>query len=297
MGAPGLIGVVTLSPAVDVTYHLASAHLGEVNRVETVTKAPGGKGLNVARVLKKLGSSAVLHAPLGGASGLWIKDQLATLEVELIATNIAAETRSAVAIVAQETSVFNEPASAITETELVDLESTLASYEFVVVTGSVPTSVSVERFGKLLESIKQKSKLLLVDTTGDYLIAASKHADYLKPNLEELLAATGLPREQAIAKLQEHGARVILSLGDQGALLHSDKRLGFRAPSQQGNPTGAGDALTAGFVSVLAGNEHASELDAFRFGCALSAASVRSPIAGDFSEQALTELLTEIEEA
>ncbi|MDG2497814.1 MAG: PfkB family carbohydrate kinase [Aquiluna sp.] len=297
MGAANLIGVITLSPAVDITYGLETVRLGQVNRVQQVTRSPGGKGLNVARVLKKLGADAVLHAPLGGASGAWIRERLEELQVNLVETEIQAETRSAVAVVGKEVSVFNEPATPISESELERLEGTLDTVSIAVVTGSVPASVTVDRFSKFLGKIKQKSEILVVDTTGEYLIAASKHADYLKPNLEELLAATALTEGPAIAMLRQQGSRVILSLGEQGVVLHSQQRVGFRAPKQQGNPTGAGDALTAGFVSTLARLGPASESESLRFACALSAASILSPVAGDFSPELVTKLLAEVEEA
>jgi tagatose 6-phosphate kinase len=90
---------------------------------------------------------------------------------------------------------------------------------------------------------------------------------------------------------------VILSMAQDGVALYGTQTTTARAPMQIGNPTGAGDALVAGFSSVLAttGPDPDSEIAALRFGCALSAASVRSPIAGKFDEQDLSDLLNQIE--
>lgn len=286
-----MISVFTLSPAIDITYQVANATLGEVNRVQKVIRTAGGKGLNVARLLTKLETNITLHAPLGGNSGLWIKNQLEQLSVNCAITEIANETRSALAIVSDTTTVFNEAATEVTESELQQMLSGVSQSDVIVVTGSIPKSVSVSRFGELLKGLKLKTKNLVVDTSGEYLVVASEHADYLKPNLEELLEATGKPKPEAIEFIRSHGAKLILSLGEAGVELHSDHITKAIAPRQLGNPTGAGDALTSGFVAKLQN----SETEALKFGCALSAASVKNPIAGDFNKSDLDELIELVE--
>ena len=281
-----MISVVCLSPAIDVTYRVEKVVLGESNRVLEVQKRPGGKGVNVARVLQQLGASPRLHIPLGGANGAWIISELQKLGVETQVVPIAAETRSALAVVSEEVTVFNEPAAAISEAELASLEGDLERSEVMIVSGSIPSSISPERFGEFLALCKTKTDQLIVDTSGEYLITAAKDATYLKPNAWELLQATGLPLNEAVEKIRKHGAKVILSLGEDGVELHSDEVISAKAQAQVGNPTGAGDAMVAGFAYKL----NVSEKTALEFGCALSAASVRSEVAGEFDQDDLTEI-------
>ena len=292
-----MIGVVCLSPAIDVTYQVNNPVLGEVNRIDSIARRPGGKGLNVARILKQLGANPVLYAPLGGDSGEWIKQELEKLEIQSVITPIAATTRQAITIFSDEVTVFNEPASEVREEELAFLAESVGRFQVLVVSGSIPKSISPPAFTAFLQNLDSKCDQLVVDTSGEHLIAASQVADYLKPNLEELLAATGLTKDEALEEIRKHGAKVILSLAEDGVALYGAQTTVVRAPLQIGNPTGAGDALVAGFSSVLAttGQDPDSEIAALRFGCALSAASVRSPIAGEFDDQDLSDLLNQIE--
>jgi len=292
-----VIGVVCLSPAIDVTYQVNNPVLGEVNRIDSIARRPGGKGLNVARILKQLGANPVLCAPLGGDSGDWIRQELEKLEIQSVITPIAATTRQAITIFSDEVTVFNEPASEVTDRELDLLGESVGHFQVLVVSGSIPKSISPSAFAAFLQRLGQNCDQLVVDTSGEHLIAASQVADYLKPNLEELLAATGLTKESALEEIGKHGAKVILSMAEDGVALHGTQTTIARAPMQTGNPTGAGDALVAGFSSVLAttGQDPDSEIAALRFGCALSAASVRSPIAGEFDDQDLSDLLNQIE--
>ena len=292
-----MIGVVCLSPAIDVTYQVNNPVLGEVNRIDSIARRPGGKGLNVARILKQLGANPVLYAPLGGDSGDWIRQELEKLEIQSVITPIAATTRQAITIFSDEVTVFNEPASEVTDRELDLLGESVGHFQVLVVSGSIPKSISPSAFAAFLRGLDSRCDQLVVDTSGEHLIAASQVADYLKPNLEELLAATGLTKESALEEIGKHGAKVILSMAEDGVALHGTQTTIARAPMQTGNPTGAGDALVAGFSSVLAttGPHPDSEIAALRFGCALSAASVRSPIAGEFDDQDLSDLLNQIE--
>ena len=285
-----MISVICLSPAVDITYRVDSPVLGESNRVTKVLKRPGGKGVNVARGLQQLGANPKLHLPLGGTNGAWIRTALESSHIDLQSTEISSETRSALAVVSEEVTVFNEPAAVISEAELASLEGDLERSEIMIVSGSIPNSISPERFGKFLALCKTKTDQLIVDTSGEYLITAAKDATYLKPNAWELLQATGLPLNEAVEKIRKHGAKVILSLGEDGVELHSDEVISAKAEAQVGNPTGAGDAMVAGFAYKL--NE--SEKTALEFGCALSAASVRSEVAGEFDQDDLTEILNQM---
>lgn len=292
-----MIGVVCLSPAIDVTYQVNNPVLGEVNRIDSIAQRPGGKGLNVARVLKQLGANPVLYAPLGGTSGDWIRQELDKLEIQSVITPIAATTRQAITIFSDQVTVFNEPATDVTDQELALLGESVGHFQVLVVSGSIPKSISPSAFTAFLKSLDSKCDQLVVDTSGEHLLAASQVADYLKPNLEELLAATGLIKDAALEEIRKHGAKVILSMAQDGVALFGTRITTARAPMQIGNPTGAGDALVAGFSSVLAttGPDLDSEIAALRFGCALSAASVRSPIAGEFDDQDLSDLLNQIE--
>jgi len=287
-----LISVVTLSPAIDVTYQLQSLELGQVNRVQEVLKTPGGKALNVARLLRKLEVASTLYVPLGGFAGNWIASELEHLGVNASITPIAAETRTAVTAFTGETTVINEPASEINPSELKAIKKSVPVSDAIIFSGSIPASVSVEQVKDLFQHLKTLAETLIIDTSGEALLAASEFADYLKPNIEELEQATGLSKTTGVKKLRSHGAKLLLSLGEDGVELHSDEITHFKTPKQPGNPTGAGDALTTGFAAKL----YEGEKEACKFGCALSATSVRSDVAGDFDSTVLAQIFDQVEE-
>lgn len=286
-----MIQVVTLSPAIDVTYGLANMHVGETNRVERVTRTPGGKGLNVARVLQKLGAAPILHCPLGGPSGHWIEHQLDKLEISAQVCKIEGNTRSSVTVSDTDVTVLNEPATELSVEDLERIRDGVKESGVIIFSGSVPANIELEQFESLIKSLKSKTNTLIVDTSGKQLIVASKYADYLKPNLEELEQATGLSKKHGIESIIAQGTKLILSLGEQGVELYGENYYKAIVPVQKGNPTGAGDALTAGFAA----NIQFGERIALQHGCALSGASVNSEIAGDFESLRYHQLLDEVE--
>ena len=245
-----MIRVVSLSPAIDVTYELAELNPGQSHRVQAVHKVPGGKGVNVARILQASGQQVKLVLPLGGESGAWIASELAATGITLQETPIAAETRTCVTLVGLETTVVNEPAAVLKPEEFDEfLNQLFEQAEVTVFSGSVPNTVSENQLQRLFATLRDSSQVLVVDTSGPALLLASAQApDLIKPNREEALSATGeTDLQAAVEGLLKLGARrVLASDGVRGALLTTTAgSLRTKLPEVAGNPTGAGDAMVA----------------------------------------------------
>ena len=245
-----MIRVVSLSPAIDVTYELAELSPGQSHRVKHVHKVPGGKGVNVARILQASGQQVKLVLPLGGENGTWIASKLAVTGITLQETAIAAETRTCVTMVALETTVLNEPAAVITPEEFEAFLNELVEQVGVTVfSGSVPNSVSESQLKRLFATLRDSSQVLVIDTSGPALLLACAQApDLIKPNREEALSATGeADLHAAVEGLLKLGARrVMASDGARGAMVATlAGSLNARLPEVAGNPTGAGDAMVA----------------------------------------------------
>jgi tagatose 6-phosphate kinase len=158
-----MIATVTLNPAIDVRYNLSTLQMNKVNRVSSIDKTAGGKGLNVSRVLTQLGAEVTCTGFLGGKSGEWIADQL--LESKLINrfVSIKGETRSCLAILSNEghTEIL-EHGPKILETEkesfLEMYDSILEKTNYVVVSGSFPDGIESDFYQKLAEKAKSKRK-------------------------------------------------------------------------------------------------------------------------------------------
>lgn len=254
-----MITVVTLSPAIDVTYQVDLLQVGESQRVRNKFKRAGGKGLNVCSVLTEGGIPNLLVAPLGGESGDWILHQLQAQRQKVSPVRIQNETRTCVAVVDERATVFNEPAAEISNQEFDQLISAITEItdkELCVISGSMPAELSKELIARLFQACREHFNKLVIDTSGpNLLLAAKSGADLVKPNKEELLSATGLSEVEAgAASLIAAGARAVLvSLGSEGAaLFDSSGQLRATVSPVQGNATGAGDAMVAISCEALA---------------------------------------------
>ena len=293
-----MIRVVNLSPAIDVTYQMARLVPGESLRVERVMRTPGGKGVNVARVISAGGQEVELVVPLGGKSGDWLRSELAQTKIQVREIPIANETRTCVVVSAAETTVLNEPAAEISESEfagLLELCSRTSSTS--VLSGSLPKNLSRNQIAQLIGSLRQSSDHLIVDTSGaGLLLAAELGADLIKPNRQEAMQATDTDSpELAVAELLALGAKaVLLSDGEDGALLaRSSGVLRAKAPVQSGNPTGAGDAMVAVAAIGMQQGQHDRQL--LEQSVAAGALAVTESVAGVINWSRLDGIAQQVE--
>ncbi|MCX5387861.1 1-phosphofructokinase family hexose kinase [Streptomyces sp. NBC_00083] len=296
-----MILTVTLNTALDLTYRVPALVPHASHRVEEVTERPGGKGLNVARVLAALGHEAVVTGFAGGPSGEVLRGLLAGLAPVDALVPVAGATRRTIAVVdaaTGDTTQFNEPGPLVSPAEW---EAFLRAYgglldgaDAVALCGSLPPGLPVGAYAQLVRQARTAKVPVLLDTSGEALrrgIAA--RPDLAKPNADELAQLTG-SREplRAARDARRRGARtVVASLGAEGLLAASPDGLWQAAPpaAVRGNPTGAGDSAVAGLLSGLVeGLDWPGRLTR---AVALSAATVLAPTAGEFDAEAYTKML------
>ncbi|MGW4032799.1 1-phosphofructokinase family hexose kinase [Streptomyces sp. NPDC004838] len=299
-----MILTVTLNAALDITYHVPALVPHAVHRVAEVRERPGGKGLNVARVLSALGHESVVTGLVGGTAGTVLRELLAPLSPHDALVPIAGTTRRTIAVVdasTGDTTRLDEPGPTVTPEEwgrfLVSYEALLRDADAVALCGSLPPGIHVGAYAELVRRARTAEVPVLLDTSGEPLrrgIAA--RPDLVKPNADELAQLTGA-REPLRAALggRRRGARsVVASLGPDGLLAATpDGIWEAKAPTPlKGNPTGAGDstvaALLAGLVDGMPWPERLARA------VALSAATVLAPTAGEFDASAYGELLPRI---
>ena len=293
--------VVTPNPAVDVTYGVADQTAGETHRVATVERRPGGKGVNVARGLLALGHDPVNVLPLGGPTGEWMRAALADLGLDASITPVAGLTRTCVAITDPHghPTVYNEPGPAVSDAEwdalLADTARLLADASMLVVSGSLPGGTDASIITSLVGVAKAAGVPVLLDVSGPSLLAAARaQADVLKPNAQELLEATGAATlDAAVTAIRQLGAGlVVVSRGTDG-IVATDDTQGYAVDAVAGvtgNPTGAGDAATAGLAAALLDGLPVAE--ALRWAAALGAAAVLRPVAGEVDLDAFHRFLS-----
>ncbi|MFF0556471.1 1-phosphofructokinase family hexose kinase [Streptomyces sp. NPDC004266] len=302
-----MILTVTLNTALDLTYRVPALTPHTSHRVTQVIERPGGKGLNVARVLAALGYETVATGFAGGVTGATLRDQLAPTPVRDELVETAGPTRRTVAVVdatSGDTTQLNEPGPTVTAAEWTAFRTRFTALldgaRAVALCGSLPPGIHVGAYAELIRLARAAAVPVLLDTSGEPLrrgIAA--RPDLVKPNAEELARLTGAREpHRATRDARRRGARaVVSSLGPEGLLAATPEGVWRATPpaTVKGNPTGAGDSAVAGLLSGLV--DETPWPDRLTRAVALSAATVLSPVAGEFDPTAYEELLTRVKVA
>jgi len=303
--------VVTLNPALDLTYELPRVDWAGVNRPVAVRSRPGGKGINVARTLYALGADVLVLGLAGGLTGQAVRSALAGMGVPGAFTEIAGETRRTLAVIDRDrgqTALFNEPGPRVSPAEYAALQARyqaeLAASMAVVLTGSLPPGLPAGTYAELTAIAAAAGVPTVLDAEGEPLVRGlAANPAVVKPNLAELSGAVGrrvtapdgtgrAAVAAAALELREAGAQaVVVSLGASGLLAVTGDGVwqAVHPGAAAANPTGAGDAVVAGLTHRLVlGHPWAERL---RHAAALGSAAAAAPVAGEFRradyEQAL----------
>ncbi|MFD3870928.1 1-phosphofructokinase family hexose kinase [Streptomyces sp. NPDC058623] len=288
-----MILTVTLNTALDITHRVPRLRPHASHRVTAVAERPGGKGLNVARVLAALGHEVTATGFAGGPTGEVVRTLLAASPGVVDALlPCAGTTRRTLAVVDEatgDTTQFNEPGPQITAVEWAAFQAhyaeLVAGARAVALCGSLPPGVPVGAYAALVRAARAAGVPVLLDTSGEALRrGVAARPEMIKPNAAELAELTGshdaLPATRDARRRGAHA--VVTSLGPAGLLAATAHGTWRAAPPRalSGNPTGAGDSAVAGLLSALTeGLDWPARLTR---AVALSAATVHARTAGEF---------------
>ena len=194
-----MIYTVTLNPALDKTVEIPGMALDTVNRITEMRTDPGGKGINVSKVIAKLGGESCAVGILGGGSGK-ILEKL--LEGEPFATRfrfVEGQTRTNLKIIDREghtNTDINEPGLTVTDADLDallhDLLAEVHAGDIVVLAGSLPKGAPQDTYRTWTAACKKAGARVFLDADGALLAEGIKAAPYLiKPNDDELSRLAG----------------------------------------------------------------------------------------------------------
>ncbi|HEV2802652.1 MAG TPA: hexose kinase [Pyrinomonadaceae bacterium] len=263
-----MILIVNLNLAVDHIIEVDELRAGGVQRSRRERQQAGGKGVNVARVLKTLGEPSLLLGFCGGRAGALIESGLRDERIASRLTRIGAESRTCLVIDdlrRREQTVINAPGANIADAERREFQETytrsLAGAELVILTGSLPPNLSTDTYARLATEADAAGKRVLLDCAGDPLRQAlAAHPFIVKINGAEAAQIVSAPVEdfpgaaRAARRMCELGAQnAMITLGAEGALLDfTGARYTLVAPQVETvNSVGSGDAALAGLAAAL----------------------------------------------
>ncbi len=307
-----MIATVTLNPAIDRTMTVPGLAIGKTNRAVATRVAAGGKGINVARVAKRMGCPVT-------AAGLLPRDNARLILDTLNAAGIAAEfievpgaTRVNLKLIDPnedgETEI-NEPGLLIEPRFVARLDQLIERLAercpVMVFSGSVPPGIADDIYARFVWLARHKGARAILDTSGAALSQALAAApDLVKPNLREAeeVLGRGIADEkqaaQAALELRRMGARsAVISLGEKGAVAALGDRLFHARPLAvpASARIGAGDCMVAAFACCLL--RQADLLDGFRMAMAASSLAAAGGFeVADFAQAARLAEGVEIEE-
>lgn len=287
------IVTITLNPAVDLSTSVDRIQPVAKLRGKSQRRHPGGGGINVARVIRRLGGDARAIYPVGGAIGILLRQLLDQEGVTSQTWPIAGETREDFfvdEIATDKQYRFILPGPRLGEQEWQECLRLIGAIEpfprFLVASGSLPDGVPDDLYARLARLARQRGASFVLDTSGPALAAAlAEGVDLIKPNLREMRELSGT--EPSDASEWEAAARtliaggkvatVALTMGHLGAALVTRDEI-LRAPPIPITPrsaVGAGDSFLAALIWRLASG--ASREAAFRLAVAAGAAALINP--------------------
>lgn len=279
---------LTFSPCIDKNIFVDELVADHKLRCAAPELHPGGGGINVARVIHRFGGDVTAVYPAGGYTGQQLKDMMDGDGVASVVVSIPLPTHENIII--SETSSGKQfrlgtpgtPLTAETCEELTHKVEGIGTFDFLVLSGSLPPGVDASLIQRLSSIATKQNAKFIVDTKGEPLKEAIRTGVYLiKPNMGELAALANMQyikendvKEIAVNILAASKCEVIVvSMGEGGAMLvAADHAERFTAPQVHRKSTvGAGDSMVAGIITFLMKGYSLSEAVKFGVACGTAA--------------------------
>jgi 1-phosphofructokinase len=298
-----MIYTLTLNPSVDYIVEADDIVLGSLNRSKKETKFPGGKGINVSRVLRSMGIVSKAIGFIGGFTGRYVEEFLNREGVFTGFVKVDGDTRINIKLKADTETEINARGPEVSPLAfglLKEQIKQLGNDDFLVLAGSIPSSMPGTTYEEIVRICKETGAEVIVDAEGELLKTVLEYRPFLiKPNHHELgqffnkeISST----DDAIfygKKLVEAGAKnVIVSLAEKGAV-YINETSAYTATVPNGevkSSVGAGDSMVAGFLAQYLKTNNLQA--AFQYSVASGSATAFS--IGLCTPEKVEQLLTEV---
>jgi len=308
-----MIVTVTLNAALDRTLTVPNFTRGQRHRASQGLTLAGGKGINVARSLKRLDVPVVATGAAGGRTGIRIVEELTNEAILNDFVRIAGESRTSTVVVDPMTNTFTEinewgPEVSAEELELLaeKIHYLARAGDTVVFAGTLPRAVDDELYGNFIRDLNRRQIVTVLDSEGMALRHGVEAEPFLvSPNQSEAESLVGqeLTDDEdflmALDAIADLGARNVLITVEDGcfALVREERAVRrFQARGERLEPistVGSGDALLAGFLAARAQGRPAD--DALKLAVAAGTASTLELGAGRFDPREVSRLASRVE--
>lgn len=309
-----MIYTITLNPAIDKMVVVPEFAVDTVNRVQKIQMDPGGKGINVTKMVDSLGGQSTAIMVTGGHTGMQLEEALDKMAIKFEAFHCKGDTRINTKVVDEVNHTFtdiNEPGPKI-ETETIEainlfIDQNVKTDDVVVLAGSIPAGVPTDIYQRWSNMARINGAKVILDADGEVFAKGLKGKPFLiKPNEDEIAAHFG-----TTFKSQEdliHHVRILISKGityvvvSQGAdgCLLVGERIAVKFDPirvKVKSTVGAGDSMVAAIalgLSKESGDLDYKMADIVALGVAASSASIEreGTIMGD--KDRVRALVTEV---
>ncbi len=286
-----MITALCLNPSLDRTVYVERLEIGGTNRVLLEQTVPGGKGVNVARMMASFGLPSRAALFLGREDERLMEETLTGWGCGMRAVMLDGALRVNIKVMDQsrgEITELNASGSPVNDRQLEEMEELViesaAQSRWLCLCGSLPPGCPDGYYARLIRGVRRRAPAcrIALDASGEsFRLALREGPDLIKPNLDELSAFAGYTigdideAPRSIEALMQGGARdIILSMGARGARLYAGGTV-LHASSLKvpvATTVGAGDAMLSGYIAGL--EEGLSRKEAFRLAAAAAAARV-----------------------
>ncbi|OMC85810.1 1-phosphofructokinase [Viridibacillus sp. FSL H7-0596] len=304
-----MITTITLNAAIDQVYEVDSLAVGGTNRVSTIIQEAGGKGINVAKVLKRSGADVTVGGFAGGINGERIRQLLLKKSIPSELIQVEGESRVCLTVLDSKKSKVTELLESgpeITKQEwqamLNWIDEQSKSVKWFALSGSLPKGLPTTAYTELIDIINANGAKAILDSSGDALRNGIKAKPFaIKPNEFEIATILGKATVNE-TDLLDVGKRfvddgvehVCFSLGEKGAIfVNKDGYFKADAPKVEVvNTVGSGDAFVGGLLYGLANGEE--PLEAYKRALACGSVNAMYSKIGYIDSQQVEELMGQI---
>ena len=303
-----MILTVSCNPAIDKTYNTSNVMIGQINRMRDLVSIPGGKAVNVTKVLRQFDAHVTATGFVGGYTGDFIEEELRNMGVNTSFTAIRGLTRSNMNIIGDDGYVteISEPGPKILSFEREDFMDRFRELvkisEYVVLSGSLTEGLPEDFYAKLIKICNEHGAKAFLDASGEPLKRGIEAVPYcIKPNRRELEYAVGkkLSTEAEIIQaayeyIKAGVVKVVVSMGDKGLLQITKTKVIKAVPPRikKVNTVGCGDCVVAAMIlGMLQGLD---DEDTMKFAAGVSAANATTLESGMIPQDTMETLIQDV---